>query len=331
MKQGVFDFETMLQQSEEVQPVESGETVVPDASDPQGDPTNDAPSDPLADSLADTPAPPAEAENGPLPSVLTALSKLDAVKVERVSRLDQIDQEFCDQQNRRFQETKALFAEVKERLEALQAEDKDNSYVSYQDTNHFHFRLRDLPGEHIRKVVRHFEHRHQVALDEERIVGELQDEEPTIERIVDKIFEQLGGASFQELAVKQIKANLQKKIWKAPEIKGARLFIDRFVYSEKGFNGEPRLTWNSREDVLALLTALQHFETGDTQILYPFTNVVEATVGSWAYGPFDRHEVDCEKVKAIKFYQNGKAEITFAGHTEAAQFAAEYARPRERR
>lgn len=299
MKQGVFDFESLGIQAD----VSEDTTLPPsaDVSQEGGDEDSDL-------------------------SVLAALDKLEAIKVDNASRLDVIDQQFVDAMYNHYQAVKTLFCEFLDRLKSI---NERMDLLSYKDEGHILDRLRELPRDYVKHVVWHFERRYNVDLDENRIINELGSEEPDTEKILDRIFAQLGGATFAEMAVRQIKASLQSRIWDAPEIKGSRLMLPRFIYAERSWNGKPKLSYNSQEHVVVLLKALQHFESGDVNLRYPFKNVCDL-ITAWDGNPFEKHEIDGEKVKAIRLYINGKVEITFAGHTEASAFAQEYARPRER-
>lgn len=262
------------------------------------------------------------------------LRKLSAIEVDRKKQLDSVDQAFCDEQDRLYSEAVALLSETKAKMEALYAQDESENdwekkgYIDrYKDISHVDKRLAEIRKEHVSKIAGHFAKRYKVTIETGEILRELEGKEVTAAAIVDQIYRQLGGATFQEKAVLEIKTDLASLIRWEPEIKGNRIVIRGVIYSEKRYDGSPRISYHSQEGLRALLRALQHFDTGQLELAGPYASIL-SLCSPWLgrENPFRRYEVGSGKVEAVRFFQNGKVEIAFRDYALAAEFVAGYTR-----
>lgn len=264
------------------------------------------------------------------------LEKFDTVTLDRTSQLDAIDQDFVAAQERAYNEARAIVTEARAKMQALYDTYpadrwgiKRGCIDAYKDLHYLNDRLKAYREAFIALVVRHFCARYQVTLDANRISEALAEQELTGKAIVEQIFAQLGGISFAERAVLEIRQNVARHVWGEPEIKGTRLILNGFAdvdYWDKKWRNRAVLSSSAREKMAHLVLALSHFETGEPQLAGDFVRLSHRLSGSSASPYGEKLEVDAKKVKSIRLYQSGKVEITFASYELAAQFLAGYAR-----
>lgn len=139
--------------------------------------------------------------------------------------------------------------------------------------------------------------------------------------ILDQIFIQLGGYSFQDKAVQELKAAAHKHAWntyhgtKNYEIKKATISFSFgcFVYSWG--HGEMQL----RDSMKDVIHALAYFEYGTLKYLGGgFSELCGYT--------FEGNSFECgwEKIKQIRCFKNGRVDVKFTSEAYARQFAEEY-------
>lgn len=261
------------------------------------------------------------------------LTRLAAVEVRREDDLDETDRRFCETQDRLYEEAVTFLSDIKARMEAMFATyegDEDwrkNGYISKrEDIYHVETRLADIRKEHVAKVVSHFTNRYKVTISPERIQENLKGQAVTSAAIVAQVYDQLGGTTFAEKAVQEIKDGMARRLGRQdPEIKGTRLTLQHFVWVERSFSGRAELSHQSGDYLRSLAHALQHFETGSLTLGWRYRQFLQ-DCARYNGDPFRVHEIDAEMVKSIRIYQNGKVEVTFASYELAARFMAQYAK-----
>lgn len=264
------------------------------------------------------------------------LDKFAAVEVDRKGSLDPADQAYCDHQDQLYREAVTFLSEVKARMEVMFASyegdedwNKDGYIEKHNDIRYVEQRIKDIRKSHIGKIAYYFEKKYKVSINTDTIIrelAELPDLEVTGAAIVERIYRQLGGATFEEKAVQEIKDGLARRLYgREPEIKGTRLIFAHFVYPERRYDGTPYLSYPNNEPIMALLRALQHFDTGAKEIGWPYSEVARQCSNLFG-SPFTKHEIGSTKVQSVQLFLNGKVQVTFASYELAAKFAAEYTR-----
>lgn len=152
------------------------------------------------------------------------------------------------------------------------------------------------------------------------------------EQIVDEIFVQLGGFSFQERAMNEF----LEKCWNAAhsrwneskerfEIKNDTIKLDGFCWCDKNkWSSNPVPEYKPNEELRVVLDALVHHSIGqlnrgaewfpDLYRYYTKENIFPVN--------------NFEKVKQIKLFQNGRVDIKFRSTLFAQEFAENYLRNR---
>lgn len=262
------------------------------------------------------------------------LERLEAIQIDRRDAVDALDQAFMDRQEALYREAVEVLTDVKRRMEAIFAsydgdEDRNkDGYISrHHDIYRVEQRLKEIREQFIGRIVGHFADRYKVRLSTDQVIRELDGQEATAKAILECIHHQLGGRTFQELAIHQVKAALAERTqYRKPEIKGCRVSFPRFVYPDFSLPDHPHISWRDQEDLHVLLRALQLFGNGRLELSWPFTAPLEAVSDTWRHDPFQRFDLGSGKVRTFRLYKNGKVEVGFASNELASQFVAEYTR-----
>lgn len=139
--------------------------------------------------------------------------------------------------------------------------------------------------------------------------------------VLDQIFIQLGGFSFHDKAVQELKEAAHKHAWNTYhgtrdyEIKKAVISFSSSCYTYSWGHGEMQL----HDGMKDVIRALAYFEYG-TQ------DYVGAGFAELCGYTFDGNsfENNWEKVKQIRCFKNGRVDIKFTSEAYARQFAEEY-------
>jgi len=219
----------------------------------------------------------------------------------------------------------------------------------------------------IRTIVHYFERRYNVNLNDGAIVDHLVPKEPEhpysgfyshptkdemeqykdslaayqdqmdqlvihYQDIVDEIFQQLGGFSFKDRALREMKKSLWDKFhyrgWHSDnktvesfEVKGQTLKLTSYAvsYDEWFADSGP---WQMTDSTKELLNAIAHYELGDTNAgSRIFPSLMDYRHDCPVYTPFMS-----EKVEKIKCYKNGKVDIKFVDAAACNDFVDRYLR-----
>lgn len=139
--------------------------------------------------------------------------------------------------------------------------------------------------------------------------------------ILDDIFEQLGGVSFEDKRINEAKEEVIKKCtgWNKSllNVKGKNLTIDNYIYysSWSGY----KIDYSNKDNLIPLLTLVEEFNN-----TYLMTNELINVFKIYEDVTGKIFDIKGEKIKGIKFFKNGKIQLVFNSGIEALQFAKEY-------
>lgn len=249
--------------------------------------------------------------------------------------LDALDQKICAQEERAYLEAVGLFLEAKRKMEASYASNNRTGdellrrgYIAQGDISYMEKRLEEIRREYVTKMAQYFFNRYKVSINVADILRVLPGPaDITATSVIEEIIRQMEGMTFHERAVWEVKTDLADLIKKnlQPEVKGNRIALKQFLSPEKRHDGEIRLTFYNEASLRVLLRALQHFDTGRLELIGSYAFVLAESL-KW-YGsesPFRKYEIDGDKVRSLRLFQNGKVQITFADEDLASRFAGEY-------
>lgn len=157
--------------------------------------------------------------------------------------------------------------------------------------------------------------------------GAVENTELKYEDILDQIFIQLGGFSFQEKALNELKQKAHDAAWnryygnKCYEQKKAVISFSHYACSfdswhEEYYHGEHEIQLT--DGMKNIIRALAYFECGDTSSI-PWT--LNTLLGyNWTTYNTEM-QLGLEKLKSVKCFKNGRVDIRFTSEAFAREFA----------
>jgi hypothetical protein len=258
------------------------------------------------------------------------LNKFANVTIKNENRISELDQKYCEKQEKTYREALHVMEKTLESFKLIYNNYSDadkNNYSTYidkfDDIRHLEDRIEKIKGGFISRIIYHFEKTYNVTLKDPELKKKY-DVTVTYQDIVNEVFEQLGGFNFNEKAVQEIKDKISNEVRNDNiEIKKNKLTIPYFVYVDHFDKkwGRIRMSYSCRDKVGRLFKALTHFEIGETETVWYYQNIQQSLNED---NPFIKYELGYEKVQSIKFFQNGKVEITFQNMQQAEEFKNEY-------
>lgn len=232
----------------------------------------------------------------------------------------------------------------------LTAEDFYSTYLSSLKPEEFTDELRESHKRFISRLVYYFCNKYKVTVETHKIAEVLLPKVPewhdpnemkeayslTLDKlsldyaaVLDQIFIQLGGLSFRDKAVQELKdtsrtAAHNYKGEKCYEQKKAVLSFARYFCSfddfhEKYYSGEHSIKLS--EDAKNIIKAVLYFEYGTVELGYNPLNVLLGY--NWKTKETER-KVSMEKLASIKCFKNGRMDLRFTSEAYACEFAKEF-------
>jgi len=264
------------------------------------------------------------------------LDKFSAIDIQVDQRISEIEAEYCKRQEVIFYETRDILkrnlSELNNLYEKYGEKDsfsgREESFLStYDDLKYIKNRIDSIYKGFISRITHYFAIRHKVSLSSNEIVGKYDENSISYTIILDEIFEQLGGLSFKEKAVEEIKAASRSIIYNKSNLHIAKnkLSIIDCVYWDSGFLDDNKSIRYDDRRVRPLFLALSHFMNGSVEMIYRLGEIYQQlNRGSSYYDIFSKYEIGIYNVESLKMFKNGKIEIVFSEHENAEAFKNEY-------
>lgn len=290
---------------------------------------------------------------------MSLLDKFSAVEIKTDSRISEEDRDFCQKHQKAYLEAresllalKKLWKELYDSQMAIMESISESEYTRERyirieglSTSSLTGKLELLPDLFITSLVLYFNDKYHVSVKADEIKKVLLPESPKYdweksrskeyhkkmrefalryEDVVEQIFVQLGGRTFEQRALDELKAKCHSFSWstynnKAEyEIKNDTIqFTSYACYYESWMS---RCIWKINDGMKDVLRALAHFETQQLDYL---PKDIAFLVGyddkcSSAY------DFDYEKLKRIRMFKNHRVDVKFASKELAHQFAEQY-------
>lgn len=149
----------------------------------------------------------------------------------------------------------------------------------------------------------------------------------TLEIILEEVARQLGGEAVSDRVLREIRNAFRamgpRRKDLAPTVQGATLRLPSWVYFRETSWSNPKTYYLDREDFLRLARTLAHFAYGDPAMVGSFSHAYMPS-----YSPADcwfrRFDFPTSKVQALRWYKNGRVDLTLADAATAQQFVATY-------
>ena len=289
------------------------------------------------------------------------LEKFNAVAVKAGNRISEADKDYCERHQAAYESAITSYAEllrVSLQLDETQKEllgvngsackraymlsERDVYVNEYSVKQH----LENLHERFIGNIVRYFCDTYAISIADWSIQRALREQgegtEPNTEAnepaqrtpvkyedVVDLIFKEMDGRSFEEYAMYQLKKECKDALginggWYERR-KGVICFRDSFCYASTRYPNSYRevTEWELTNRGKAIVKALAHFETGKFAD-YPGPTerlAIEGKSGTDLLGFYG-----CEKLEEMKMYKNGRLDIRFGSPALATEFDETYLR-----
>ena len=290
-------------------------------------------------------------------------AKLSAVEVQNDNRINATDRRFCEVNQQAYHDAKEALEGVCKLWDGIVKYQEDlmsgigedhYSLTKYVNISHisnkdFTQKIEELPSAFISSLVSYFNSAYKISIDRYKIIEVLLPQKPdysawdpnhkaeeeyhqklqeiklTYQQVLDQIFIQLGGRTFVERAVDELKEACHSAAWSTYngkpqyEVKGDTIRLLHYACSCDEWLS--RCKWKLTNDGKAVLRAVSHFETG--VIGHHPQNI------AFLLGYEDNHFStvlfeDCEKVKQVRMFKNNRMDIKFASKDMAEQFVTDY-------
>lgn len=296
---------------------------------------------------------------------MSLLDKFNSIEVKADARISEHDREFCMAYHEAYVKGRAALKSLRQYVEESLNEQqsiisrvvpKDEMYdrsFFLGDSVHAHDITNSLRNSHrvlISALVSYFERTYKVSLETDKIeevllpkepdryssynsaeykeyYGAVENTELKYEDILDQIFIQLGGFSFQEKALNELKQKAHDAAWnryygnKCYEQKKAVISFSHYACSfdswhEEYHHGEHEIQLT--DGMKNIIRALAYFECGDTSSI-PWT--LNTLLGyNWTTYNTEM-QLGLEKLKSVKCFKNGRVDIRFTSEAFAREFA----------
>jgi hypothetical protein len=265
------------------------------------------------------------------------LSKFDNIEVNSNSRISEGDKIFCEENQKQYSESIKIqldflntFKEVSGidlLAERYTSQESKNKFLDWYKFDKIADLAKETKAKFIHEITWYFQRQYNITIDSKKII-EKYDFDVTYENIIDEIFVQLEGYSFEEKAVKEIKDELKEQVKGYNKInvivKNKKVMFPNFFYIDS-FDvkyGTYKVNYSSDSAFSKLLTAISHFEQGVTHNNYQ--GIYRKITDGRNDEVFTTHGLMCFKAESIKLFKNGKVEVAFINSQNALKFAKEY-------
>ncbi len=292
--------------------------------------------------------------------MLSLLEKFEQVEIKEDTRISVADRQVCEIHQKAYEKAREGLRSLAEQLSGLEQEQKDilssvmkeiwtDQYISSQTDIKSSSIYKNLDGTHkrfVNSIASYFADHYHVSIDidaiEETLLphepgnsrrcGEAEIEEYTrrmrnltlnYEDILEQIFIQLDGYSFQDKAEKELKDAAHEAAWhryngkKKYEQKKAVICFTSYACRFDKWYQAPHISLS--DDMKSVIKALEYYEFGASNV----HNCGFAQLLGYSFNEtvFD---FTFEKVKQIKCFKNGRVDIRFTSEAYARQFVEEY-------
>ena len=277
--------------------------------------------------------------------------KFGNFQIKKSDRISQEDQAWLTHREELYKRAIAVYKSVydiyKAENESYSEEDRKNYKYSSFLVGNFGVpkSLSDVQNSYISGIFSYFSNKYNVQLennfdryDLDREYYRYNDSDPIKELVVDfidyhtvldKIFDQLGGLSFQEKSMKEVKDALKDKCywnyrdqWQI-KVNGKKLiYTGGSCYKSKYFN---EYEFHSTHWLCAFLDALACNTYGEKAHIQSLSRLYDSYYVKLYDDDFqDGFSAPSVDVEHIKFYKNGRVDVTFKSGEFCRNFAREW-------
>ncbi len=290
---------------------------------------------------------------------MNLLDKIAAVTIQADTRISEEDRQFCQLHQQAYIEALSALSDLKMQWEVLYDSQRDilgpisdgrydsTRYIDMQGVSltGFSDKIEMLPKLFIKSIVQYFNKKYHVSVSDENIIRHFVPESPKYtweesrireyhlkmqemalqyEDILEQIFVELGGRTFEERSLDEIRERCHKAAWNPYsneakyQVKKDTIQFDGYFCSYRGWLSHN--SWELETDMQHILRGVAHFETRQTMTLPHIISFLISSNGKEE----STYDLNLEKVVRIRFFKNNRVDIKFAGKEYAHQFAEQY-------
>ena len=289
---------------------------------------------------------------------MSLLEKISAIEIKADTRISDEDREYCKAHQKAYEEAKATLIKletlwdgfIKSQEEILneticsQYEKHRYTVIDGLSSHSLSTKIAGLPEIFVESIVSYFNSKYHVSVSGLKIKGLLIPKAPSYnweksrieeyndairalalnyEDVVEQIFVQLGGRTFEQRALDELKEKCHEFAWRTSTGKAEYELHNDTIQFEYGCSYEAwcsRTVWKVRDGMKNVLRSIAHFETQqldylpkDIAFLVGYDDKCSST-----------YDFDYEKVKKIRMFKNNRVDVKFASKELAHQFAEQY-------
>ena len=291
---------------------------------------------------------------------MSLLEKFEQVEIKADSRISPTDLNYCKLHQKAYENARISLASLAEQITKIRNEQEEilssvedqycrDVYLGGSDSVKANDVYKALDRTHVSficRIVGYFENNYKVSIECDKVEENLLPKKPEngwrrnedewieynnklraltlhYEDILEQIFIQLEGFSFQEKALNELKQAAHKAVWneyhgiKKFEQKKATISFTSYACHVDSYYSSPHI--NLSDSMKDVIKAVAYFEYGTQEYLgYGFSQLCGYSFDCTVY------EFDMDKVKQIKCFKNGRVDIKFTSEAYARQFVEEY-------
>ena len=291
---------------------------------------------------------------------MNALDKLNAVQIEADNRISETDRQFCEAHQAAYMDAKASLNELEymwtdivsrqskllEPAAAVWNNVQKYTYLPHFSEQDIRNQLEKLNDLFISNLVRYFNSRYKVSLDADSIIDMLLPHKPkkdyfspnteavteyhqklrtmTVDykEVLEQIFVQLGGRTFLERALDEIKEGCHKAAWYTYSGKAEYELKNDTVRFTYGCRFDTIFEkWSLNDSMKEILRGLAYFET-EALGYYPagIANLLDWSYKEEPVISFSTYT----KLQSLRMFKNGRVDIKFKSKDYASRFVSEF-------
>jgi hypothetical protein len=275
------------------------------------------------------------------------LAKLDNVEIQTTDRFSPVDMEYCRQTEREYQQIHQIYSEVAFIIDDANSKIKSFPKFPYATSiNECKKLICDCNENFIHSICRYFKEKYSVSINNPKWpmteTFDYEDDNDNyfdkkgnpkkyeivpLSYILDDIYNQMGGLSFEEKGFNEVLAYVRSAVttYKGEisySLKGKKLIIDQFYWSHKChiFN---RYEATVSDHHKGFFKALSHYEYGYFDIAQKYDFLCGYDIKE-SNGVYDKHDISSSVISSLKVFKNGKLEIEFNDYDKAVKFVKTY-------
>lgn len=290
---------------------------------------------------------------------MSILDKLTAIEIKADTRISEEDRKVCQAHQAAYENSREMLLYMRELWDVFVYEQQeimspvtDSTYVRERyccieglSSRNISKKLEHLPELLITSIVNYFNDKYHVSVSEDNLkkifipsspkydweqsrVDEYHEKMETMilryEDILEQIFVQLGGRTFEERALDEIKEKCHKFVWTeysskpSYEVKNDTVQFTGYACSFDSFYR--RSEWEIKDGMKNILRGLAHFETQQLDYIPKDISFLIGHESKYS----SAYDFNFEKIKKIRMFKNHRVDVKFASKALANQFVEQY-------